>query len=304
VSSNQGRNHLAGIFFVCVLLTPFAYASESNPQVASEPPTSVPENPPAITYTPSSQVTETTLNQTKSRVFILRETSSVILGGVSVWFEGKKVASLSNKEFDVLEFKTGEVSYEVGQNLSADLCKGKLPVDPLVDNYFLIKDRDVSAARRFFFRSPVISLLERAGGGGDCNGLDELVKISKDEAMQKISGYEYSPHDKRESGAYSPASICSSSGASNCDVTFEMFAKAMPIKYVADASAPGFPKPPELQIQCQVGANPQISVTVDACLKIKGRIIGRESLRCVLAGNPPIALDPELCISGGGSVVQ
>jgi hypothetical protein len=248
---------------------------------------------------------ETTLNQTRARVFILRETTSLLLGGVSVWFEGKKVASLANKEFDVLEFKTGEVPYEVGQNLSADLCKGKLPVDPLVDNYFLIKDRDVSAARRFFFRNPVISLLERSGGGGDCNGLDELVKISKDEAMQKISGYEYSPHDKRESGLYSPSKICTSVGSvPNCDVTFEMFAKAMPVKYVADASAPGFPKPPELQIQCQVGANPQVSVTVDACLKIKGQIIGRESLRCVLAGNPPIALDPELCISGGGSVVQ
>lgn len=302
--SNQCRNRLAGIFSICVVFTPFAYASESAPQVVSEPPSSVSENQSAITDTPSSQVAETTLNQTKSRVFILRETTSVILGGVSVWLEGKKVASLSNKEFDVVEHKTGEIAYEVGQNLSADLCKGKLPVDPLADNYFLIKDRDVSAARRFFFRNPVISLLERSGGGGDCNGLDELVKISKEEALQKIAGFEYSPHDKRESGIYSPASICQQVGASGCDVTYEMFAKALPVRYVADASAPGFPKPPDLQIQCQVGANPLLTVTVDACLKIKGQIIGRESLRCALAGNAPITLDPELCISGGGSVVQ
>jgi hypothetical protein len=167
VWSNQGRNRLIGILSVCVLFTPFAYASESTPQVASEPPTSVPESQSAINDTPSSQVAETTLNQTRARVFILRETTSLLLGGVSVWFEGKRVANLSNKEFDVVEYKTGEVPYEVGQNLSADLCKGKLPVDPLTDNFFLIKDRDVSVARRFIWRGPIVSLLERAGGGGD-----------------------------------------------------------------------------------------------------------------------------------------
>ena len=302
--SNVSKKLSMMTFLLFVSYTPVGYASEASSQSTPESSTSVVETQPVISPAPSGQASEATLNQTKSRVFILRETTSIILGGVSVWFEGKKVASLSNKEFDVLEFKTGEVPYEVGQNLSADLCKGKLPVDPLTDNFFLIKDRDVGDARRFVFRNPLISLLERAGGGGDCNGLDELVKISKEEALQKIAGFEYSPHDKRESGTYSPASICQQSGASGCDVTYEMFVKALPVRYVADASAPGFPKPPDLQIQCQVGENPLLTVTVDACLKIKGQIIGRESLRCALAGNAPITLDPELCMSGGGSVVQ
>jgi len=303
VNSHFSQAFVTGIFS-CLLFVPALHASEASSANSSESSSSISASQPTSSSLASTQTSDTTLNQTRSRVFIFRETTSLLLGGVSVWFEGRKVASLSNKQFDIVEYQTGEISYEVGQNLSADLCKGKLPVDPLTDNFFLIKDRDVGVARRFIFRSPVISLLERAGGGGDCNGLDELVKISKEEAIQKIDDFKYSPHDKRDSGAYSPERICASVGMSRCDITFEMFSKAMPIKYVADASAPGFPKPPELQIQCQVGANPQVSVSVDACLKIKGQIIGRESLRCVLAGNAPISLDPELCINGGGSVVE
>lgn len=258
---------------------------------------STPTSPPAP---------ETTLNQTKARVFIYRTSSSLILGGVSASYGGRRVASLSDKEFDVAELPTGEIEIEVGQNLSADLCRVKIAIEPGKDNFLKIRDRDVGVGRRFIFNSPLIQLLDRSTSGA-CGGLNEIIKVSNQEGAEESKEYVYSPLRDLSDKSLAPSALCSALNAgsdSSCKVTHGQISMIRPVRYVADASAPGFVKPPELQIQCQVGANPLLTVTVDACLKIKGQIIGRESLRCALAGNPPISLDPELCISGGGSVVQ
>ena len=48
-----------------------------------------------------------TYNQSKSRIYIFRKSSQLILGGVSASIGGRKFASLAKREFDIFDYNTG-----------------------------------------------------------------------------------------------------------------------------------------------------------------------------------------------------
>lgn len=256
-----------------------------------------------------SEPSEKLLDQSKSRVFIYRTSSSLLLGGVSASYGGRKIASLSNKEFDVAEIPVGEVEIEVGQNLSADLCRVKVVIDSGKDNFLKIRDRDVGVARRFIFNSPVIQLLDR-GTSGACGGLNEIIKVEAHEGAEESANYEYSPLRDLADKSLEQSALCGAlkaESANKCKINHRQISAIRPVKYVQVAS-----KSQEIQqisqsgdlVKCQVEANPVIEVEVKACLTIKGKIIDAESYSCVIAANPPIKLVPELCIQGGGKLVR
>ena len=246
-------------------------------------------------------------DQTKARLFVIRDGEKFDLNGVSLRLKGKQIAVLNHMQWNLVEYPTGEVSWEVGSIGRYD-CKGRVVIDPLKDNFLLIKDRDPADVRRdyqekstfrdFLFGNP------ESRWRGDCGGLWELIKISESDATKRLSEFKYQPHKNDRSGFYSKESICRDLSMDSCEVSFEMVRKVRQAFYQIDSSIPVSVKPTELQVGCKVGSNPLLTLGVEACIKIKGQILGKENLKCVLANNPPIPLDPELCLSGGGFVVQ
>ena len=119
-----------------------------------------------------------TYNQTKSRVYIFRKSSQLILGGVSASIGGRKYASLAKREFDIFDYNTGGLTMEIAQNWSIDLCKMKVTIDPLKDNYLLIRDRNFSVAGILFDQTIfglVTNVVARASSG-DCSGKNEIIE--------------------------------------------------------------------------------------------------------------------------------
>ena len=248
----------------------------------------------------------TAFDQTRSRVFVIRDGKMFDTGGISLRLKGKQVSILRHTQWNVIEYPTGEVSWEVGTANEYE-CKGRIVIDPLKDNFLLVKDRDPADVRRDFGDTSYRDLLFRGrnkAGRGDCWGMWELTKISEVDASKRLSEFKYQPYKDDRRGSYSVESICQDSNSEACEVSFEKLMRVRQATYQIDPSIPLSIKPPELQVECQVGTNPILTLGLEACIKIKGQIIGKEKLRCVLANNPPISLDPELCLSGGGFVVQ
>ena len=246
-------------------------------------------------------------DQTQARVFVLRDGKQFDTGFVSLRLKGKQVSLLRHGQWNLIEYATGEVSWEIGDVYGKYHCKGKVVVDSLQDNFLLLKDRDPADVRRDYQENTFRDLLLGSGEfkwRGDCGGLWDLTKISESDATRRLSEFRYQPHKDDRSGFYSKESICRDLSMDSCEVSFEMLQKSRQASYRIDSSVPVLVKPTELQVGCKVGSNPLLTLGVEACIKIKGQIVGKENLRCVLANNPPISLDPELCLSGGGFVVQ
>lgn len=246
-------------------------------------------------------------NQSKSRVYIFRKSTQLVLGGVSASIGGRKYASLGKREFDVFEYKTGEVIFEIGQNLNFELCKVKINIEPLRDNYLLIKDRDAGVARKFFFNNLIFQALERSSSG-ECSGLNEVIEISKEEAEKEFDAFTYSPIEAKEDGIFSNKSVCADINkglpTNSCDITYGAISKVRPTKYVSDSIVVGYTAPPPIMVRCKIGDNPEIDLDADACVKVKGTIQNQEGFLCVLGKNTPIKLTPELCLSGSGRIVR
>jgi hypothetical protein len=246
-------------------------------------------------------------NQTKSRIYIFRKSTQLILGGVSASIGGRKYASLGKREFDVFEYKTGEVTIEVGQNLNFELCKVKINIEPLRDNYLLIKDKDVGVARKFFFNTLIYQALERSSSG-ECSGLNEVIEISKEDAEKEFDSFTYSPLESKEDGVFSNKILCADINkglpTNSCNITYGEISKVRLTKYVSDSSVVGYTAPPQIMVSCKIGDNPEIDLDADACVKVKGTIQNQEAFFCVLGKNTPIKLTPELCLSGSGRIVR
>ena len=256
----------------------------------------------------NSPVPDKSLDQSKSRVFIYRTSSSLILGGVSASFGGRKIASLSNKEFDIAELPTGEIEIEVGQNLSADLCRVKISIEPGKDNFLKIRDRDVGAARRFIFGGPLVQLLDR-GTSGACSGLNEIIKVNNQEGAEESGNYEYSPLRDLADKSLEQSALCAAlkSDSGSCKVTIGQINAIRPVRYIQVAVPPQAVQQATQSagvVKCQVESNPVIEVDAKACLTIKGTIVDASSYSCAIAANPPIKLAPDLCIQGGGRLVR
>lgn len=252
----------------------------------------------------------TNYNQSKSRIYIFRKSSQLVLGGVSASIGGRKLASLAKREFDIFDYKPGEVTVEVAQNLNFELCKVKINIEPLRDNYLLIRDRNFSVARTIFDQTLfglAANLVERTSSG-DCSGKNEIVEISKEEADKEYKDFIYSPVEKIVDGEFSKSKICTDQNkgvqTNSCDITYDSISKVRLTKYVSDSSVIGYIPPPTTMVSCKIGDNPEIDLEVDACLKVKGMIKNQDSLLCALGKNAPIKLIPELCLSGGGRVVR
>lgn len=247
------------------------------------------------------------IENSKARVFIYRTSSSLILGGVSATYGGRKLASLSNKEFDVTELPVGEVEIEVSQNLSADMCRVKVQIEPLKDNFLKIRDRDVGVGRRFIFNSPLIQLLDR-GTSGACSGLNEIVKVEVNEANEEFEAYEYSPMRDLADKSLEPSLLCKAltkGESERCKVEPKHISSLRPVRYIQASTSPQKQvEAGNILVKCKVANNPLIEVAPQACLAIQGVIENGDNLSCVIGSNAPIKLSPDLCLKGGGRVAN
>jgi hypothetical protein len=260
------------------------------------------------------------LDQAKARVFIYRH-GDKILGikgfGADVNVGGKTHATLSLGEFDVSELPVGDIDVELSQRMSLEVCRVKLKIDPLKDNFLRIQERNVGFARKFIFNSVLVQALEREA----CAGLNEIVKVSEDEARDQISKSVYTPTSSPIDSKMSREKICGFLGGSkdtSCNPTVENIRNYSPVSYVQKTTnvvaSSGVVQTNVSQltntnmnvalIQCKVGENPVIEIDAKSCLAVKGIIIDADIMRCRIGNNEPIKLSPDLCIQGSGTVLR
>lgn len=257
------------------------------------------------------------LDESKSRVFVYRTDAALGWVGVDFVVQGRRYSRLSKEEFDVVELPTGENNIEIVQGgASLEVCRLKLTIDPLKDNFLKIRNRDGGLARHFFSTG---SLLGQALDKSACGGVNEMIKVSQEEAEKELPKMKFSPLKSPVDPMMTKENICkfvTSGKEDDCSVSQASIVSFSPVVYaqsqrkpelvktsVAGESSPSSNLGAE-NVKCQVESNPIIEVDAKACLTIKGTIVDASSYSCAIAANPPIKLAPDLCIQGGGRLVR
>ena len=155
----------------------------------------------------------------------------------------------------------------------------------------------------------------------DCSGINEIVKVSEEIAINEMKGLSFSPLKNPIDTEMTKEKICNfitKAKEAKCNVTPEMIAQYSPISYTSApgpnlnnsvsspslSSAKPTPGSGDVLVACKIGDNPPIQLNPSACVNVKGEILGAETLSCILGSNPPIKLSPDLCLKGGGRVTN
>jgi hypothetical protein len=258
-----------------------------------------------------------TLDQSTSRVFVYRTDAALGWIGVDFSVGGRRYSRLSKEEFDVVELPTGEINIEVIQGgLSLEVCQKTLVIDPLKDNFLKIRNREGGLARHLFTGSLLMQALDKS----KCGGVNEIIKVTSEDAVKELPKMKFSPLTSPVDSKMTKENICNfvtGGKGEDCRVTFENIGSYSPVTYIA-SSASSQTQPPArsvaqpspqatnlgIAVRCKVETNPIIEVEISACLAIKGTVVDAESYGCVIGKNPPIKLSPQLCIQGGGQVTR
>ena len=263
----------------------------------------------------SSQYTRSP-DESKARVFVYRTDAALGWVGVDFVVQGRRYSRLSKEEFDVVELPTGENNIEIVQGgASMEVCRLKLTIDPLRDNFLKIRNRDGGLLRHAFTPTYLLNQLNTSA----CGGVNEIIKVSQEEAEKELPQMKFTPLKSPVDPMMTKKNSCkfvTSGKEDDCSVSQASIVSFSPVVYAQSQRKPEMVKTSVTEesspssnlgagnVKCQVESNPVIEVDAKACLTIKGTIVDASSYSCAIAANPPIKLAPDLCIQGGGRLVR